>query len=111
MSQRTASIVSVVLNLLLLLIFAILASIFAIIALNGVSESQGTAALGISTACLGVWAILLGVLSWKLTALLITRFNLNPVLAILLAVIFGMLVSGVISFLVILVSIPMAGIR
>jgi len=111
MSHRTPSIISVVLNLLLLIIFAVLAFIFEIVVLNGASESQGTNALGISLVCLGAWAILLGILSWKTTSLLITRFNLNAVLAILLTLILGILLSGTISFLAILTAIPLAGIR
>ncbi|MGE5373602.1 MAG: hypothetical protein ACM3XO_01000 [Bacteroidota bacterium] len=111
MSQRVASTVSIILNLLLFAVFGMLAFIFEIIVLNGVSESQGARALGISLACLGAWAILLGMLSWNATALLIDRFRLNPAPAILLTLILGMLCSGVISFLAILASILPAGIR
>lgn len=111
MSNRTASTLSVILSLLLLFIFAILMVIFEMIALNGVSESKGLAALGISLTCLGAGAILIGVLAWKTTALLIAKFNLNPILAVLLSVTLGLLVSGAITFLAVLVSIPLAGIQ
>jgi hypothetical protein len=77
MSTRAASILATILSLLLLLIFAVLAVIFELIALNGASESQGMQAIGISLACLGTGAILLGVLAWKATAFLIQKFNLN----------------------------------
>jgi hypothetical protein len=111
MPSRTASILAAILSILLLLIFAVLAVIFELIALNGASESQGMSAIGISLTCLGVGAILLGVLAWKATGLLITRFNLNPILAVTLTVALAMLVAGIISILSIFVSIPLAGIR
>ena len=111
MSNRTASIVSTILSLLLLVIFAILAIVFEMIALNGAGESQGVTAFGISMACLVAGAILLGLLAWKVTAILITKLSLNPILAITLTVALGMLVSGLIAFLSILIAIPLAGIR
>jgi hypothetical protein len=111
MSHRIASTVSVILNLLLFVVFAVLAFILEMIVLNGASESQGSHALGISLVCLGAWAILLGVLSWNATALLIDRFRLNPALAILLTLVLGTLSSGVISFLAIFISISLAGVR
>ena len=111
MSNRTASIVSVILCLLLLVIFAVLAVIFEVIALNGASESQGMAAIGLSLLCLGAGAILLGVLAWRSADYMLTKFNLNPVLAITLTVGLGMLCSGAVAFLAVLTSIPLAGIR
>jgi hypothetical protein len=111
MSSRTASILAAILSILLMLIFAVLAVIFELIALNGANESQGMSAIGISLTCLGAGAILLGVLAWKVTGLLITRFNLNPILAVTLIVALAMLVAGTISILSIFVSIPLAGIR
>jgi uncharacterized membrane protein YjjB (DUF3815 family) len=50
---------------------------------------------------------LLGIIAWKTTALLIQKFNLNPVLTVALA----LLVGGTISILAIIVSIPLAGIQ
>ncbi len=111
MSTRTASLLATILSILLLLIFAVLAVIFALIALNGASESQGMQAIGISLACLGGGAILLGILAWKGTELLITKFNLNPVLAITLIVALALLIGGALSILSIFVSIPLAGIQ
>jgi len=111
MSSRTASILAAILSILLMMIFAVLAVIFELIALNGANESQGMSAIGISLTCLGAGAILLGVLAWKVTGLLITRFNLNPILAVTQIVALAMLVAGTISILSIFVSIPLAGIR
>jgi hypothetical protein len=111
MSQRTASTVSLLLSLILLLIFSVLTVIFELIALNGASESQGMSALGVSLACLGGGAILLGILAWKASGFFMTRFHMNPVLAVTLTVVLGMLVSGTLAFLSIMISIPLAGIR
>lgn len=111
MSSRAASILSTVLSLVLLAIFAVLMVIVEMIVLNGVPESQGMNALAVSLACLGAGAILVGVLAWKTTAFLISNFDLSPVLAVTLAVALGMLAGGSIAFLAILFSIPAAGIR
>ena len=74
MSEKTASILSVVLSLLLLIIFAILAIIVLMIVLNGASEYQGLTALGVSLLCMSFGGLLLGILAWKVSALMITRF-------------------------------------
>lgn len=110
MSSRTASIVSASLSLLLLVIFEILAIIFELIALNGATEGQGATALGVSLACLGVGAILLGIVTWKVAALLINRLGLNPILAVLLTVTLGMLIGGAIAILSLFLSISLAGV-
>jgi hypothetical protein len=111
MSTRTASIVSAILSILLLVIFAVLALIVEILVLNGASESQGMRAIGTSLACLGVGAILLGMLAWKVTDVLITRFNLNPILAVTLTVVLAMLVGGTLTVFTTFLSIPLAGIQ
>lgn len=111
MSTRAASILSTILSILILVIFAVLVVIFEILILNGVSESQGMQAIGISLACLGMGAILLGILAWKATAFLIQKFDLNPALAVLLAVTLVLVAGGTISILSIFLSIPLAGIQ
>jgi branched-subunit amino acid transport protein AzlD len=111
MSTRAASLIATILSILLLVIFAVLAAIFTLIALNGANESQGMQAIGISLACLGAGGILLGMLAWKGTELLITKFGLNPVLAITLIVALALLTGGALSILSIFISIPLAGVR
>jgi hypothetical protein len=111
MSTRNASILATILSMLMLLIFAVLGVIFEIIALNGASESQGMRAVGISVFCLGTGAIFLGVLTWKGTAFLIQKFNLNPVLAVILTIALVLLIGGTVSVLSILISIPLARIQ
>ena len=111
MSTRTASILATILSIVLLLIFAVLAVIFEMIALNGASESQGMRAIGISLACLAGGAILLGILAWRATAFLIQQFNLNPVLAVTLITGLALLVGGAISIVSLFISIPLSGVR
>jgi hypothetical protein len=111
MSSRTASLLASILSILLLIIFAVLAVIFEMIALNGASESQGIRAISIALACLGVGAILLGILAWKGTGFLITRLNLNPILAVTLVVALAMLAGGTLSILSIFISLPLAGVE
>lgn len=111
MSSKTASLLSVILIVPLLLLFAVTALFFEMVLLNGASERQGTIAMGFSLICQGAAAIVLGVLAWKSTNLLLTRFGWKPILAVPVTVLVGALVGGIISFLSLVLSIPLAGIR
>jgi hypothetical protein len=111
MPNKAPAIVSVVLTVLLLLLFGILSIFTQMIALNGMSESRGVTAMGISLGCQGLGTILAGMLAWRMTNLLITKFKGNTILAVILAVIVGVLLGAGISFLSIIIAIPMAGIR
>ena len=111
MNLRTASILATILSILMLVIVSVLAVILEILVLNGAGESQGMRAIGLSLVCLGVGAILCGILAWKATSFLIARFNLNPILAITLTVMLAMVVAGTYSILAIFISIPLAGIQ
>lgn len=79
--------------------------------LNGASESQGMTAMGVSLVCQRAGAILSAVLAAWLTNLGITKFNWNNFLATVIVVIAGTLLGAVISFLSIIISIPLAGVR
>ena len=111
MPTKTPAIISTILTVIILITFAILSIFTQMIALNGASERQGVTAMGISLVCQGVGVILAGMLAWWLTNLAITRFNWNKVLAVITATIAGTLLGGLISFLSIIIAIPMAGIR
>lgn len=111
MLSKTPAIISVILIILLLIIFGILSILFEILALNGASESQGVTAIGISLVCQGAGMILIGIFAWWLTNLLISKFNWNKVVAVILAVISGTLLGAGITFLSLIVSIPLAGIK
>lgn len=111
MPNKIPAIISAVLTVVLLILFAVLSVFMQMIALNGVSESQGVTAMSISLVCQGVGVILVGVLAGWLTNLVITKFNWNKILAVLVAVTVGVLFGGVISFVSFIISLPMAGIR
>lgn len=111
MNNKTIAIISTVLTIILLVIFAILSTLFEMLALNGASESQGTTAMGISLACQGVSLVLIGVFVWWLTNLLVAKFNWNKILAVFAAVFSGTILGAVLSFLSIIISIPLAGVK
>lgn len=111
MPTKTASIVSVVLTLLMLVVFAVIALAVELVALNGVSERQGITAMGVSLLCLSAGALLLGLLAWRVTSLLTTKYNLNPILAVIITVLLGTVAGGLVSLGSLFPSIPAAGIR
>lgn len=111
MPNKTPAVISVILTILLLIVFGVVSILFEMLALNGAGESQGAAALGISILCQGVGAILIGVFVWWLSNLLISKFNWNKIVAVIVTVFFGTVIGGGISLLSIIVSIPAAGVR
>lgn len=111
MPNKIPVIISVVLTIVLLILFAVLSVFMQMIALNGVNERQGTAAMSISLICQGIGVILVGLVAGWLTNLAIGKFNWNKILAVIVAVIVGVLFGGAISFVSFIISIPLAGIR
>ena len=111
MPSKTPSIVSAALTVLLLIGLAAFSLFFEMVALNGASERQGMTAMGISLACQGVGVILMGFLAAWGTQLMISRFNWNKILAVAVAVLASILIGGAMSFVALIISIPIAGIR
>jgi len=111
MPDKKPAIISGILTIILLIIFAILSVLTQMIALNGVSERQGMTAMGISLACQAVGVFLAGIFAGWLTNLTLTRFNWNKILAVVIAVIVATLFGGFVSFISTITSIPLAGIR
>ena len=111
MTNKTPAIISSILTIVLLIIFAVLSVFTQMIALNGVSERQGMMAMGISLVCQGIGLILAAISAGWISNLVITKFNWNKVLAVVVAVIAGVLFGGMISFVSTIISIPLAGIR
>ena len=111
MPNKTPAVISVILTILLLIVFAIVSVLFEMLALNGASESQGMTAMGISLLCQGVGAVLLGIFAWWLTNLLISKFNWNKIIAVVVTIFLGTTIGTGISFLSLIISIPIAGIR
>jgi hypothetical protein len=110
MPNKKPAIISAVLTVILLIIFGILSVFTQMLVLNGANESQGMTAMGVSLVCQGAGAILAGAFAAWLTNLVITKFNWNNILAVVVAVIAGTLLGAMISFLSIIISIPLAGI-
>ena len=108
---RIPSMISAGLTIFLLILLVILFLLVQMVALNGAGERQGMAALGISLVCQGAGVILAALLAWRITSLIITKLNWNAILAVIIAVVTGTFFGGLLSFLSVIVAIPMAGIR
>ena len=110
MPNKKPAIISAVLTVILLIIFGVLSVFTQMLVLNGASESQGMTAMGVSLVCQGAGAILAAAFAAWLTNLVITKFNWSNILAVVIAVLAGTLLGAMISFLSIIISIPLAGI-
>lgn len=110
MSTKTPAIIATVLTVILLILFGVLFLFMQMIALNGASEQQGVMVMGFSLICQGITVILAAILAWRLTDLLIEKFNWNAILAVIIAVIAGTFGGGLLAFLSFLIAIPIAGI-
>ena len=111
MSNKTTSVIAAILTIVLLAVFAMFSTFFEMIALNGVSERQGTIAMGVSLACQGVAAVGFGILAGWISSIVITKFNLNKILAIIIAVALTVPLGVVLSLFSAFLSIPLAGVR
>ena len=105
MSNKIPAIISAILTIILLLIFAGLSIFFEMIALNGVSEKQGTIAIGISLVCQGIASLVSGIFAGWASNLMAAKFNLNKILAIVIAVILGAVLGSVMLFFSAIISI------
>ena len=111
MPNKKPAVISVILTVLLLIILAVLSVLIEILALNGANESQGFTAMGISLGCQTIGLIVISIFAWWLTNLLISRFNWNKIVAVITSVFSGTLLGSGISFLSIIIAIPVAGIK
>ncbi len=111
MSNKTPARISGLSTFFILIGVAVLSVFTQMLVLNGVSESQGFNAMSISLICQSVGLFPAVILARWLTNLLITKFNWNNILAILVAVIAGTTLGGITSFLSIIISIAVSGIR
>lgn len=111
MSTKTASLLSVALTIVMLIVLVVLILILEMVALNGASERQGLTAMIISLLCQGAGAFIPAWLAWKSTSILMTKYSLQPILAVVITVILAVVVGGLLSLLSVLISIPLAGAR
>jgi len=111
MNHKTPAITASLLTIVMLILFGLLSFFLEMVILNGASEKQGTIALGFSGVCNGLSALLLGLFAGWLTKFLLTKFNWNKILAVAVAVFVSVMAGVLISFLSIIISIPVAGIQ
>ena len=111
MPTRTPVTISFVLTVIFLLLVAGISILLQMVALNGAGERQGVTALGISLACQGIVMLLLAVLAARATRFLITKVDWNSILAVVVTVFVATVIGGTLSFLSMILSIPIAGIR
>ncbi len=112
MPTRKPVIVSVVLTILLLILVAILTMFVQIVLLNGVmNEGQATTALGVTLGCQAVTIILGAILARWSTRLLISRFQLGQILAVLIPVVSVTILGAVTAILSIFSGLIAAGIN
>ena len=110
MSNRTPAAIAAIVTVLLLMLLAAASVLVQMLALNGVSESQGLTAMGISLACQAATTILAAILAARLADLTIRKFQWHRALAIVAAVLAGLAlgVAGLLASL--LLALPLAGI-
>ena len=112
MSDKTSAILSAALTFILLIVTGVLLFAGQIIALNGViNESQAFTSLGIGAVCQCVVLFLAAGFAGWFCNILIFRFDWNKPLAVIVAAILGTLLGAVVSFISIVISIPLAGIQ
>jgi hypothetical protein len=111
MSTKTPATVSAILTVLLLIFLAMISLLLQMVALNGAGERQGLTAIGLALACQSIVVLLLAALAARLTNFLIAKVNWNSILAVAVTVLVTTMVGGAASFLSMIVSIPIAGIR
>jgi len=111
MPNKTASIISGLLTFIILIVLAVISVFVQMLALNGASESRGFNAMSISLICQSVGLLLAVILARWLPNLLITKFNWNKILAVIIGVFAGTLFGAIIALFATIISIPIAGIR
>lgn len=111
MSSKIPAIISGLSTLIILILVAVLSVFGQMLVLNGASESQGFNAMSISLICQSVGLFPAIILARWLTNFLITKYNWNTILAILVAVVAGTTLGGIAAFLSIIISTLAAGIR
>jgi hypothetical protein len=111
MSNRNPTLLSGILTVLILFMIAILAMLIQIIALNGVMDKRALVAMSILLVGQGI-VLFLG---WKFSGWacrsLITKFNFSGVAAVALTVLATSGLGAITSFVLIVCSILLAGIR
>lgn len=111
MLNKTPAAISAGLTVLVLIILGAILLLLQMIALNGAGERQGLTAMGLSLACQSLVVILLAAFAARATHFLITKVEWTSILAVTVTVLVVTMIGGAISFLSMILSIPLAGIR
>lgn len=111
MPNKRPAAVSAILTIVVLVLLAIISLLLQMVALNGAGERQGVTAIGISLACQGIVVIVLASLAARATRFLVDQVNWNSILAVVVTVLAAAMIGGTTSFLSMILSIPIAGIR
>ena len=111
MFKNRASLISVIITVLCLLILDVLSLFIQMIVLNGVSEKQGLVAMGLWF--LGQIFILpiAGALAGWMANFLLSKWNWNKVIAIIVACLGGIALGTILSFVSVILSMLMVGIN
>jgi hypothetical protein len=108
MPTKTPSIISSVLTILLLLLIGAFVFFIDLIALNGVSGSDGGIALTTLGICEGIILILFAVLAGRFTTFLITKYSWNKFWAVAIPVITLTVLALALDFAAVLLSVGVA---
>lgn len=108
---RKPETLAAVLTTALLIFLAVLFTLLQLLVLNGAGERQGLTAMGISLGCQSIVVIGLSALAARAARFLTARLAWDGILAVAVAVTGAAMIGGTISFLSMILSIPIAGIR
>lgn len=108
MSNKTPSIISTIITVLLLLLTAALGLFGLVIALNGYNDRAGGPALATTFACNGIAIVLAAILAWRLPTWLVGKFSWNSALAVIVSIVAGTTAGGMLSFVSVFIGILIA---
>lgn len=112
MSVKTSSTIAGLTTFVLVILLSVLAGFMQMVMMNGVtSSSPGFNAAAILAVCQSLTLLVCVVVARRLTQWLMTKFNWNGFLAILISVLGALVLGGVASFLSIIVGILGADVR
>lgn len=111
MSIKTTATIASLLTFFLLIAVAFVFIFGQIVLLNGASESQGFNAISVAVICQSISLLPAVILVRWLTKLLITKFDWNKFLVVVVAIIAGVGLGSVLMFLSIIVGTLTVGTR
>jgi len=107
MSTKVPSAIAGLSTFFILIALGVLSVFGQMVVLNGANESQAFNAMAASVICQTVYLLLAVILARWLVNLLIAKFNWNKFLAVLTAIIVPSVLGIAISFLAVIVTIPL----